>query len=211
MEKSYKYLGYFLILLIPLSFAGFYKTYIVQFPYFDKKIDLFIHLHAFIASVWIFMLIVQPVLVLKKQFPLHRVIGKFSYVAFPLLILSFVPQMIKTVSSGETENLFFPLGSAVLLIVFYSLAIYYRRTTPNHMRYMIATSLVFLGPTIARIGTIYFGWSGFFTLSLHYIIIYMILIFLIRYDRIKKKNYEPYIITLGCFVIHHSVYCFMFM
>ena len=211
MEKSYKYLGYFLILLIPLAFAGFYKTYIVQFPHFDKKIDLFIHLHAFIASVWIFMLIVQPLLVLKKQLPLHRVIGKFSYVAFPLLILSFVPQMIKTVSSGETENLFFPLGSTVLLIVFYSLAIFNRKTSSLHMRYMIATSLVFLGPTIARIGTIYFGWSGSFTLSLHYIIIYLILIFLIRYDRINKKNYKPYVIIAICYVIHQTVYCFIFL
>ena len=90
MEKKYKYLGYILLLLIPLTFAGFYKTYIGQFPNFDDNIDSLVHFHAFIASIWIVMLIAQPLLVLNKKLKAHRTIGKISYLVFPLLILSFI-------------------------------------------------------------------------------------------------------------------------
>jgi len=38
MEKSYIYLGYFLLLLIPLTLAPFYKTYIGQFGTSDLVI-----------------------------------------------------------------------------------------------------------------------------------------------------------------------------
>src|SRR5665648_137430 len=122
MDKSYKYLGYFFLLLIPLTIAGFYKTYIVQFPNFKENITTFIHIHAFIATVWIGILIVQPFLIVNRKFALHRKVGKVCYIVFPLLILSFVPQIIRTANSVNPRNLFFPLADCSLLIIFYSLA-----------------------------------------------------------------------------------------
>ena len=53
MEKAYRNLGYILLLLIPLTFLGFHKTYFVQFPNFEENITTFIHLRAFIASIMI--------------------------------------------------------------------------------------------------------------------------------------------------------------
>lgn len=67
-----------MLMLIPLIFAGFYKSYIGYFPNFGDKITVFIHIHALIASVWILMLIIQPFLILNKKFALHRATGKFS-------------------------------------------------------------------------------------------------------------------------------------
>jgi len=211
MEKSYKYLGYFLLLLIPLIFAGFYKTYIGQFPNFEEKIDSFIHIHAFIASVWILMLIAQPFLILNKKYAVHRTIGKLSYLIFPLLILSFIPQIIRITNTGNIKNLFFPLADSFLLIVFYSLAIYNRKTTSRHMRYMIATSLVFLGPTVGRIGPILLQWSELFTQNVQYGIIYSILIGLILYDTTNEKKYSPYLVAIPFFIIHQSVYYLVFI
>src|SRR5665647_128295 len=124
MDKKYKYLGYFFLLLIPLIYAGFYKSYFQSFP-FAKNIHVFEHLHAFIASVWVLLMIVQPFLIFNKQTALHRKVGKLSYVVFPLLILSIVPQIIKIIRTENIANLFFPLGDGTLLITFYSLAIYY--------------------------------------------------------------------------------------
>lgn len=90
MEKTYKYLGYFLIALIPLTFAGFYKTYFGQFSHFDNDIDIFVHLHPFIASVWILMLIFcQPLLILNKKYALHRKLGKLSFVVFPNSLIKY--------------------------------------------------------------------------------------------------------------------------
>ena len=63
MEKNYRYLPYFLILIVPITIAAFYKTYIVQFPNFSERNGTFIHIHAAISMIWIAMLIIQPFLI----------------------------------------------------------------------------------------------------------------------------------------------------
>ena len=59
MERKYKYLGYVLIVLLPLLYVAFYKTYFIQFPDFNEGIKLFDHVHGAIALVWVLLLIVQ--------------------------------------------------------------------------------------------------------------------------------------------------------
>jgi hypothetical protein len=211
MDKSYRYLGYFFLLLIPLTIAGFFKTYIVQFPNFEEDITYFIHAHTFIATLWIGILIVQPFLILNKKFAVHRKIGKISYVVFPLLILSFVPQIIRTANSDNPKNLFFSLADGLLLIIFYSLAVYYRKISSRHMRYMIATTIVFLGPTIGRIGPILLGWSELVTQNVQYGIIYLILFSLLFYDKSNGKKYHPYAISICLYIIHQIVYHLVFL
>lgn len=210
MEKKYRYLGYIQLLLFPLIFAGFYQTYFKNFP-FAERITYFEHLHAVIAIVWVSLLVIQPVLIRNKNYALHRKLGRFSYFAFSLLILSFIPQIIKVIKTEPLENLFFPVADACLLVTFYLLAIYYRRNIAKHMRYMIAGALVLLGPTIGRIGPILFGWSGLFTQNVQYGIIYSILIGLLIYDAKKLKNNKPYILAIGLFMLHQLVFYILFV
>lgn len=211
MDKSYKYLGYFLLLLIPLIFAGFYKTYIAPFPNFGENIDVYIHIHAIIASIWVAMLIVQPFLIVNKKKALHRSVGKLSYIIFPLLIISFIPRIIKIINSGDIQFLFFPLADGFLLVTFYVLAIYYKKKTAKHMRYMIAAALVLLGPTFGRIGPNLLGWSELLTQNVEYGIIYSILISLIFYDMKNKRKFQPYLIAIAGFVIHQLVFYWVFL
>lgn len=211
MDKTYKYLGYFILLLIPLIFAGFYKSYFAHFPRFDEKINVLTHLHAFIASVWVLMLIVQPFLIFNKKWALHRKMGKLSYVIFPLLILSFIPQIIKIVRTEDIANLFFPLGDGTLLIIFYTLAIKNRKSSSRHMRYMIALTLVLLGPTVGRIGPGLLGWTDLFTQNVQYAIIFLVLIGLILYDRRNRRKYQPYLVAIPLFVMHQLVYYWVFL
>lgn len=211
MDKSYNKLGYFFLLLIPLTILGFYRTYIVQFPNFKENITTYIHIHAFIASIWILLLIIQPFLIINKKFRLHQRVGRFSYIVFPLLILSFIPQIARTFNSGNIRNLFFPVADSFLLIMFYSLAIYNRKRRAQHMRYIIATSLVFLGPTVGRIGPIMLGWPELFTQNIQYGIIYSILISLLFYDKINGNTYKPYLVAMSFFVMHQIVYYVVFL
>ena len=211
MDRTYRYLGYFLLLLIPLTFAGFYKTYFEPFPNFGKNIDIYIHIHAVIASLWIAILIVQPFLIVNKKIALHRSVGKLSYVVFPLLIISFIPRIIKTINSGDIQFLFFPLADGFLLVTFYVLAIYYKKKTTKHMRYMIASALVLMGPTFGRIGPNLLGWSELSTQNVEYAIIYTILVILILYDLKNKRKFQPYLIAIVGFVIHQLVYYWVFL
>ena len=211
MEKTYKFLGYFLIILIPLTFAGFYQTYFKGFPRFDENIDTYVHFHAFIALVWILMLISQPILILNKKFKLHRKIGRLSFIVFPFLILSFIPRMIRIIQMEELRIIFFPLADCVLLILFYLLAIYNRKTTAKHMRYMIATAIVFLGPTVGRIGPYLLAWGDVLTQSVQYLITFLILISLIIYDKRNSREYKPYIVASAGYFFHALVFYLIFL
>ena len=210
MEKAYKNLGYFLILLIPLIFLAFYKTYFIQFPTFEENITPYIHIHAIIATIWILLLVIQPILIRNRKYKWHKKIGKISYIVFPLLILSFFPQMIRIINSDNPNVIFFPLADSILLTFFYALAIYHRKNVGKHMRYMIGTAIVFLGPTIGRIGPLILGLSENVTQNLQYGLIYIILIGLILLDRKHGKKFKPYLLILAAWVIHQLTFNFIF-
>lgn len=210
MERSYRYLGYFLLLLLPVIALAFHQSYGSKFPDFEPGFDPFIHVHAILATLWVAMTISQPFLIANKKISLHRSIGKLSYVVFPLLVVSFVPAWIKIINSGVYENLFFSLGDCILLMTFYSLAIFYRHHSPRHMRFMIAATLVLLGPTIGRIGPIVFELDMIVTQTLQYAIIFLILISLIVYDQTGKRNYKPYLFASCAFGLHALVFYLIF-
>jgi hypothetical protein len=211
MEKKYRYLGFFMLLLVPLTIAAFFKSYIEPFPVFEKRVNYLTHIHAGIATVWILILIAQPFLIYNKKYSIHKTIGQLSYVVFPLLMLSFIPEIIRQIKSANPENIFFPVGDGVLLIAFYSLAVYYRKHTKEHMRFMIATSIVFLGPTVGRIGPLLFNWTELTTMHVQYTIIYSILISLMVYDKFEKTKFYPYLIAASGFVLHQLVYYWIFL
>lgn len=206
MEKPYKNLGFYLLLFIPLTFIAFYKTYFIQFPNFEDTTTKYIHLHALIASIWIFILIAQPLFIRFNKNKWHKRLGKITYVFFPLLIVSFIPQMIRLVNSENPEFLFFPLADCILLIIFYSLAVYHRKNAAKHMRYMIGTAIVFLGPTIGRIGPLILGINESLTQNIQYALVYSILIGLIMLDKSKGKSFMPYLIMMVPWIIHQIAF-----
>lgn len=200
MEKQYRNIGIIFLLFIPLTFFGFYKTYFVLAPEYAGTIDVFTHIHAFTASLWVTLLIAQPLLVRNKNYKLHRIFGNISYYVFVALILSFIPQMIKEYSRGS-----FPLNASfdvVLLILFYTMAITNKKNVSIHMRYMIAITLIFIGPTLSRIIYITLDLGHLSFLKLPYILINGILIGLIFWDKASNRKYQPYLVALVSFMIY---------
>lgn len=210
MEHKYRYTGYFMMLLVPLVILAFYPTYFEAFPVFSNQIKVYDHIHAFIASTWILMVIIQPLLAARKKYTLHKKIGRISWFVFPALILSFIPRIIIILQSPDPKNLFFPLADCLLLIPLYSLAMIHRKNIAWHMRYMIAAALVFLGPTIGRIGFFYLKLSGIGTQTLLYLLIFTIIGSLILYDKGVIKKVKPYYITLSLYTIHLLVFYLLF-
>lgn len=67
---------------------------------------------------------------------------------------------------------------------------------------MIGTAIVFLGPTIGRIGPLLLGLSTHWTQNLMYVLVYLILIPLISMDRKNRVKPQPFIVILIIWVIH---------
>ena len=195
-----------MLLLLPLTFFGFFRTYIDLYPAFNQKIDVYIHIHAFMATSWIFLLIIQPLLIRYKKNSWHKLLGKLSYVLFPLLLLSFTPMMINSNGENLLQEIIFQLRDIFLLLIFYGTAVYNKKNIAKHMRFMIATSLVFLFPTTGRIFAIWFDFGHPYNSDLSYIIIYAILGFLILMDLKNKKDAKPYVIAFLYFVLTHATF-----
>lgn len=79
------------------------------------------------------------------------------------------------------------------------------------MRYMIASALVLLGPTVGRIGPILLGWNEILTQNVQYAIIYSILITLVLYDAKNQRKYQPYLVAIGAYMIHQIIYHLIFL
>lgn len=146
-----------------------------------------------------------------KAFNVHKTIGKLSYIIFPLLILSFIPQMIKIAGSELPRQIIIPGRDCVLLVILYGLAVYHRKNTPLHMRYMISTALVFIFPTMGRIMRLWFEIPDPTHRGLTYLIIYLILLGLIIYDNKNKMNIKPYLATLILFLISEGIVDMVFL
>ncbi len=148
---------YFFIFLLLISFAGFYKTYLVKFPNFNGFTWAH-HFHGAVMLTWILMLIAQPVFIRTKNFRLHRIVGKASYFVFPLLILSFFLvarasyfRNIKT--AGEVEALAGMtngIADIFYISILYGLGIYYKKKTSFHLRFFACIGLMILGPGLGR-------------------------------------------------------------
>jgi hypothetical protein len=149
---------YFFIFLLLISFAGFYKTYLVKFPDFDGFTWAH-HFHGIVMLTWIFMLIAQPIFIRTNRLAWHRWVGKASYFVFPLLLLSFFLvaragylRNIKTI--GETEALasmgFSGIPDMFYISILYGFGIYYKKKTSFHLRFFASIGLMILGPGLGR-------------------------------------------------------------
>jgi hypothetical protein len=190
-----------------ITLIGFYPTYISKFPSFTN-ITTIHHFHGAMMMTWFLLLIIQPFLISYNKYTIHRTLGKLSYVIAPLVLFS-----IFLAARGEyyrdtqyqTENeglagLALDLTNIVAFAICYLLAILNRHNTPYHMRYMICTAILMLGPGMMRVIAVYkiFGDIDFPTNVLYtYAISIGISLGLIIYDLIKRNPYKPYLVVIA--------------
>ena len=148
---------YFFIFLLLMSFAGFYKTYMIKFPNFNGFTWAH-HFHGAVMLTWVLMLVAQPIFIRTKNFRLHRIVGKASYFIFPLLILSFflvarVSYFRNLKATGEMEA-FAGMANGIpdifYISILYGLGIYYKKKTSFHLRFFACIGLMILGPGLGR-------------------------------------------------------------
>lgn len=214
MVKTYKNIGYIMLILVPLSILAFFKTYFGQFPEFEEGVSalshsttsVFDHVHVFFAFLWILLLIVQPILIGCGKTKLHKIIGKISYVAFLLLVLSSFPLIYRILHADHAMLAYLPISDIVLLVLFYSLAIYNKKNTAKHMRYMIGTAAVFLGPIFGRLGPYVYHLHPKIMNNTKFVIIYILFLRLIYLDRKYGRDFKPYLVIVVAMMLKQILF-----
>ena len=200
MEQSYRHISYFFIAVLIFIVYAFSPTYFGIIPNFPVTITMLTHFHATTALLWLLMLIVQPILIRRQQLVWHRRIGKTSYVLVPMVVIG----LFAIISQLQMREKSLPIFAANLLdvpifILFYSLAIYYRKKTAYHLRFILLTVVPLIGPAAARI--------PFEALILIIAIFFGGLIF----ERFHNKVYKPYLIGLGLYVSNLVIVAYLFI
>jgi len=207
MLKVYRNTAIFIIIIMIGVQWGFYRTYTSQFPNF-KNLTNTIHIHGALLMMWLVLLVVQPLLIHTGRTKLHRTIGKISYVLGPLIIIYLF--LIGKGGYWRGQGVFPEqemLGVMVLDIrglvsfaIFWALAMIYRKNSASHMRYMIATGIVAIGPGVGR-GLITLGVEFPTALTITDLVDLAIVGFLLGFDIYRKKNYKPFLVVFIVFLI----------
>lgn len=155
----YKYGHYWVGFVLAMILLGFWPSYFLQVA---APIPPAFHVHAFTATSWVLLLIVQSVAIHRRNNALHRTMGKASFVLFPLLILGFV--MIVNLSASRyaaEESGFaimlgpsFGIGMATSIaayLVLYYQALKHRGNVRLHAGYMLATPAILFESPFSRV------------------------------------------------------------
>jgi hypothetical protein len=199
----------FIILILIGVQWGFYESYTSHFPTFENATPV-IHIHGALLMIWLTLLVVQPMLIYFKRTTLHRTIGKSSFVLGPLIIIS----MFLVGRGGYWRGLandvpeVFNLGVMTLDIrglvsfaIFWALAMAYRKTPFAHMRYMIATGILAIGPGVGRGLMASFDLSPIIALSMTDALELLIVGTLLGMDLVKKNDYKPFLVVFSVLLV----------
>ncbi len=204
----YKYAWVYFALAAAVIIAGFFPSF---FPRL-KQTDISHHIHGMSATGWLLLLIIQPYLYTRGNLQLHRKLGKLSFVLMPLLVIGgsrMVQLMIQSKAFYpplEVYRLsFIDVVSMIAFVWFYSMAIYHRRSTGLHARYMAATVILLVPPGFVRF-LFNIGAVDSFGVGLHIssIVLEIALLLLLLDDKGRDGKFsKPYMLMLGIIVFLH--------
>lgn len=202
--------GYYFIGLVGLVILGFWPTYFAKF--FNRSADFtfYFHFHAAVLTLWLLLLIIQPILIRKKKLSIHRFNGKLSYFLFPLIFLSVILLAHSRHEIDEKNldiRLLVPFKDLLILGTAYFIAIRYRHNIDLHARGMIVTGIAFIEPALVRLvryAIIPSPTANYLTIF----IVYSILIGLIIIERNQKRGRWVFPLILGLYVIVHTIIIF---
>lgn len=141
--------------LLLLAAVAFWPQYLSR-P--GASIDAYTHVHAFLGLLWMLVLIVQPWLVATRRMPVHRALGRFTYVLAPAFVVTGIlvahvrfSRMPDEIFVREAFSLYLPLFVATLFGLAYSMGLRWRRSPLVHARFMASTAVLFIDPVLGRI------------------------------------------------------------
>ena len=217
MEKGYKNITIFFVTVLAIVVLGFFKTYFGLFPGFHN-VTTIQHIHGLMFTTWFIMLCVQPLLIRYNKIYWHRIIGKFSYVLVPCIIISihFIAReaylnaiAAHTPKPDVIAGLYFPTYQIFDFAALYVLAIANIRNTPAHMRYMITTSLAICGAGLRRVFEHWMGMGGDQSVLYGFLLPDLALVGLIIYDRTHGNNSKAYWVSFAILAASHIGYYFI--
>ena len=162
----YRHARWYLLSLFPLAALAFWFNYLSQL----RSVPVEFHAHGITATLWLILLVAQSWSVHSGRLQLHRSVGTFSLVLFPLFLMGgtgiFFGMAQRYVEGVPFEAMYAPrlawldfVGVGGFAYCFYE-ALRLRRKVHLHSGYMLATVIFLLPPIFGRLTAIPLGVTG---------------------------------------------------
>jgi hypothetical protein len=210
----YKNAWLYFLLVFVITLAAFFPSYLQRLSHTDSAH----HFHGITATLWLVMLVVQPLLYRTRLMKWHRLLGKISFILAPMVVISAFNMITAMLLAKENyppliayQLAFIDFFTLALFIYFYVQAIVNRKNIQLHSRFLVCTVLGPLIPTLTRFFFIFLPFVDSFpkSLNLSYVVVEVILLLLIRDDKRQGAIHKPYLIALSLFVIQHVLMNFV--
>ena len=201
--------SFLFIVFFICALYGFYRSYFGLFPTFGPHFTTLTHVHGLSITVWMLILIVQPLLIRFRKHTWHRLLGKFSYFYVPILatlmLLTIRQGYLKGLGKMPQTNLlafqFVPVSAFVCFLLSYIMAIVKRNDWHTHKSYMIVHALFCLWAAFGRMDYRWLGVTDFHeAIAVSYLPSLVILFVLCIYELSHKKINKAYMNALPFFV-----------
>ena len=145
---------------VPLVLLAFWPMYLSR-PLGAS--DRYTHLHAIAGTLWLGLLIVQPLAIQRFRYTLHRWLGRSTFVLAPLFFIAGIllshhrlVSMDDATFAVEGYSHFLPFYASIVFGTAYLLGLMYRHLQDAHGRFMLLTAIPLIDPVIGRILFFYF-------------------------------------------------------
>lgn len=212
----YQYAFPLFIIFFILVLWGFWTSY---YSTIFQTHPTAIRLHGTAMTLWCLMLISQAYLIRWKKYKLHSSIGMISYVLVPFIIWSGAHLANMTIlQASQGSNPYYYMialmyNSLLVFAILYGLAMWHRKKSTIHARYMISTIFPIITPVTDRLIYKYFDFLvplapttlegmplvPFFGFAIGD----LILIILIILDWKKHKRLTVFPAVLALLIIYH--------
>lgn len=216
MEKAYQNISVLFIVIFIGVLWGFHKPYTMEFPDF-KSFQMTHHIHGALMMSWLLMLIAQPVFIVTGKIKIHRTIGKAAYFIGPMITIYLFliarlgyNKAVVTSAGDAMAFMVLDLRGLFFFTLLYVLALYNRKNTAYHMRYMIGTGLLLIGPGFGRALIYSFNLSIWDAIVITDYAAIAITLALLIYDIYKKNPLKPYTIILLILVFEKILWYYRF-
>jgi hypothetical protein len=156
MQKNIPAILFLSFMIIAISLAGFYPTYIQYFPH-RASFPWLIHFHFAGFTLWFILLVLQPILILRRKVTLHQNIGRLTYWLVPYLVITIVllvvqqtERLIAEGKSSASTTALIGFLDAIFFLAFYVAAIVYKKNLRLHTACIVGASLIIFNPGLSR-------------------------------------------------------------
>jgi hypothetical protein len=168
------------------------------------------YVHATATTLWLVLLVIQPLLIRLNNRPLHKAVGKLSYVIFPLMIVSGLillqhRQHALTEVDDWAYGFFYLIVQSVFVeSLFFGLGLYHRKEPAIHGRWMLATIFPLLSAATDRLLGRMFYENSLTAMYTGWAVADLVLVALSIWDWRSHKKLNVFPIALAIMIVHHT-------